>query len=299
MSTPLHLDVFVAPYKPVVGLMPPMSAGEPTFPATALSLISGERDAVLIDALLLPDEARRVVDWIRATGKNLTTIYITHGHGDHFFGLNTILDAFPNARGVTAAAVVPEAEGQLSPGLMQFWNALFPGQIREHPTVPDALDGDVIDLEGHELHIITVGQSDTGVSTIVHIPSLDAVIAGDVAYNGIHQWLAQTDHEKRMGWIASVEKIEALNPRIVVASHKRPDARDDDPATILSNTKTYIRDFDRSLSQSHSAQELVDRMVAIHGGLGNPYTLWTAAQGVFEQGQGASRNGLGAISLPK
>jgi glyoxylase-like metal-dependent hydrolase (beta-lactamase superfamily II) len=286
MSSPLRLDVFVAPYKPIVGLIPPMSQGEATWPATAVSLISGERDAVLIDALLVPEEAKRAVDWIRATGKNLTTIYITHGHGDHFFGLNTILAAFPKARAVTAAAVVPEAQGQLSPGLMQFWNAVFPGQLPEHPIVPEALDGDVIDLEGHELRIIIVGQSDTGVSTIVHIPSLGAVVAGDVAYNGIHQWLAQTDHAKRMGWIASVEKIEALEPMIVVASHKRPEARDDDPATILGNTKTYIRNFDQSLSESHSAQELVDRMMVLHGGLGNPYTLWTAAQGVFEQGQG-------------
>ena len=296
MSSPLHLDVFVAPYKPIVGLIPPMSEGKATWPATSVSLISGERDAVLIDALLVPEEAKRAVDWIRATGKNLTTIYVTHGHGDHFFGLNTILAAFPGARAVTAAAVVPEALGQLSPGLMQFWNAVFPGQIPEHPTVPDALDGDVIDLEGHELRIITVGQSDTGVSTVVHIPSLDAVIAGDVAYNGIHQWLAQTDHEKRMGWIASVEKIEALEPRIVVASHKRPDARDDDPAAILGNTRTYIRDFDRSLSESHSAQELVDRMMVLHGGRGNPYTLWTAAQGVFEQGQGAAAREHGEVA---
>jgi glyoxylase-like metal-dependent hydrolase (beta-lactamase superfamily II) len=290
MPGPLRLDVFVAPYKPIVGLIPPMSQGEATWPATAVSLISGERDAVLIDALITREEAERVVDWIRATGKNLTTIYITHGHGDHFFGLNKILAAFPKARAITAAAVVPEAQGQLSPGLMQFWNAVFPGQIPEHPIVPDALGGDVIDLEDHELRIIIVGQSDTGVSTIVHIPSLDAVIAGDVAYNGIHQWLAQTDHEKRMQWIASVEKIEALEPRIVVASHKRPDARDDDPATILGNTKSYIRNFDRSLSESRSAQELVDRMMVLHGGLGNPYTLLTAAQGVFEQGQGARRS---------
>jgi glyoxylase-like metal-dependent hydrolase (beta-lactamase superfamily II) len=286
MSSPLHLDVFVAPYKPIVGLIPPMSEGKATWPATSVSLISGEHDAVLVDSLLTPEEARRAVDWIRATGKNLTTIYITHGHGDHFFGLNTILAAFPDARAVTAPAVVPEARGQLSPALMRFWNAVFPGQIPEHPIVPEALDGDVIDLEGRALRIITVGQSDTGVSTIVHVPSLDAVIAGDVAYNGIHQWLAQTDHEKRMQWIASVEKIEALEPGIVVASHKRPDARDDDPAAILGNTKTYIRDFDQSLSESHSAQELVDRMMVLHGALGNPYTLWTAAQGVFEQGQG-------------
>ena len=215
---------------------------------------------------------------------------------DHFFGLNTILAAFPNARAVTAAAVVPEAEGQLGPELMGFWNAVFPGRIPEHPIVPDALEGNVIDLEGRELRILTVGQSDAPTTTIVHVPSLDAVVAGDVAYNGIHQWLAQTDREKRMQWIASVEKIEALEPKIVVASHKRSDARDDDPAGILGNTKTYIRNFDRSLSESRSAQELVDRMMVLHGGLGNPYTLWTAAQGVFEQGQGAAPRERGEVA---
>jgi glyoxylase-like metal-dependent hydrolase (beta-lactamase superfamily II) len=288
MASPLHLDVFVVPYKPIVALIPPMGEGEATWPATSVSLISGERDAVLIDALLTLEDAGRAVEWIQATGKNLTTIYITHGHGDHFFGLNTILDAFPDAKAVTAAAVIPDAKTQLSPDLLGFWNAVFPGQISEHPIVPEALDGDVIELEGHELRIITVGQSDTYPTTIVYIPSLDAVIAGDVAYNGIHQWLLATDHEKRMQWIASVEQIEALEPKIVVAGHKRPDARDDDPATILGNTKTYIRNFDRSLAESHSAQELVDKMMALEGDLGNPYTLWTAATGMFEQGQGAS-----------
>jgi len=288
MSSPLHLDVFVVPYKPIAGLIPPMSKGEPTWPATSVSLISGERDAVLIDAVLTPEDAGRLAEWIRASGKNLTTIYITHGHGDHFFGLNMLLAAFPDARAVTAAAVVPDAQGQLSPDLMKFWNAILPGQIPEHPIVPDALDGDVIDPEGHQLHIITVitvGQSDTAPSTIVHIPDLDAVAAGDVAYNGIHQWLADTDHEKRMQWIASGEQIEALDPAVVVASHTRPD---DGPRCRPRRHKTYIRDFDQSLSESHSAQELVDKMTALHGDLGNPYTLWTAAQGVFEQGQGAS-----------
>jgi glyoxylase-like metal-dependent hydrolase (beta-lactamase superfamily II) len=106
---------------------------------------------VLIDALLTPQDAGRVVDWIRATRKSLTTICITHGHGDHFFGLNTILDAFPDARAVTAAAVVPDARRQLSPELMGFWNAIFPGQIPERPIVPDALDGEVLDLEGQQL----------------------------------------------------------------------------------------------------------------------------------------------------
>jgi len=225
-----------------------MGAGEPTWPVSSVSLISG----------------------------------------DHFFGLNTILKAFPNARAVTTAAIGPEAQGQLGPEYMGFWNATFPGLIPEHPTVPVALDDDVIDLEGHELRIVNVGQADTAPSAIVYIPSLEAVIAGDVAYNGIHQWLAQTDDEKRLQWIASVEKIEALNPNIVVARHKNPEARDDDVASILGDTKTCIRDFNQSLSESRSPQELVDKMTVLHGNLGNPYTLWMAAQTVFQQGKGAS-----------
>ena len=199
-TNPLSLDVFVLPYKPIVGLIAPMGKGNATWPATAVSLISGERDAVLIDAAMTLEDARQIVDWIRATGKNLTTIYITHGHADHFFGLNTLLAAFPDARAVTEAAVVPEAQGQLSPELMWFWNAIFPGQIPEHPIVPDALDDRL---------------------------------------------------------------------------HPEPGRR-------------HLRDFNQSLSESDSAQELVDRMMVPHGDLGNPYTLWTAAQGVFEQGQGGS-----------
>jgi glyoxylase-like metal-dependent hydrolase (beta-lactamase superfamily II) len=288
MPNPIHLYVFVTPYKPIAGLVPPMSKGEATWPATSVSLITGERDAVLIDAALTTRDADQIVKWIEATGKNLTTIYITHGHGDHFFGLTPILSSFPEARAVTAAAVVPEAEGQLSPDHLQFWTTTFPGQIPAHLAVPGALGADVIDLEGHQLRVIPVAQADTALSTIVHIPDLNAVIAGDVAYNGIHPWLAFTDRDKRMRWIASLEQVEALDPRIVVAGHKRPDAPDDDPAAILGGTKAYLRDFERSLAGRHSAEGLVDKMMAVHGDLGNPYSLWTAAQAVFEQGQGAS-----------
>jgi glyoxylase-like metal-dependent hydrolase (beta-lactamase superfamily II) len=286
MSSPLHLDVFVVPYKPIVPFVTPMGPGEATWPATSNTLISADRDAVLIDTPLTPDNAARVADWIRAKGKNLTTIYITHGHGDHFFGLTTILAAFPNARPVTAAPIADVAKGQLSEAAMGFWNAILPGEIPEHPVVPEPLDGDVIDLAGHELRIINVGQADTAPTGIVHIPSLEAVVAGDVVYNGIHQYLSETDHEKRMRWIASIEQVEALAPKILVAGHKDPNARDDDPAAIVAGTKTYIRDFERSLDQSHSPQELVDKMMALHGGLGNPHTLWITAQSIFQQGQG-------------
>ena len=109
-----------------------------------------------------------------------------------------------------------------------------------------------------------------------------------MVYNGIHQWMAETDHESRTRWLASVEQVEALEPRIVVAGHKRPDARDDDPAAIFNATKAYILDFEQSLADSRSAQELVDKMTVLHGDRGNPYTLWTAAQAAFAQERGAA-----------
>jgi glyoxylase-like metal-dependent hydrolase (beta-lactamase superfamily II) len=96
MSSQLHFDVSV-PYKPIAGQMTPMGHGEATRPATCVSLISGEYDAVVIDADLAPTDCGAVVTWVRATGQNLTTIYITAGHGGHFFGMNTIPAAFPAA----------------------------------------------------------------------------------------------------------------------------------------------------------------------------------------------------------
>jgi glyoxylase-like metal-dependent hydrolase (beta-lactamase superfamily II) len=128
-----------------------------------------------------------------------------------------------------------------------------------------------------------IGQSDTSPSSVVHVPDLHAVVGGDVAYNGIHCWLAQTDHEKRGAWIESLDRIAALSPKIVVAGHKDPQARDDDPQAIIDATKTYIRDFDQLVTESASPRVLIDKMMQRHGERGNPYTLWTAAYGVSKQ----------------
>jgi glyoxylase-like metal-dependent hydrolase (beta-lactamase superfamily II) len=284
MASTIKLDVYVSPYKPIVSALPSWStAQQATWPASSVSLVTGEKEAVLVDALITRAEAERVVEWIRAKEKRLTTVYITHGHGDHFFGLNTILAAFPEAKAVALPEVVPFAQDQVSAGYMRFWNAFFPNQLPEHPRVPDPLHSGVIDLEGHELRPIMVGQSDTEPSSVVHVPDLDAVVGGDVAYNGIHCWLAQTDHEKRERWVASLDTIAALNPKIVVAGHKAPEARDDDPEAILTATKTYIRDFDKAVRESRTPEELIDTMMQLHGERGNQYTLWTAAAGVSQQ----------------
>jgi glyoxylase-like metal-dependent hydrolase (beta-lactamase superfamily II) len=298
----IRLDVYVSPYKPIASLLPRLGGdGRPvpvnrafpslgngrqaTFPASSASLISGEKEAVLIDALITTAEAELLVEWIRAKSKTLTTVYITHGHADHFFGLNTVLAVFPQAKALALPEVAPFARGQLA--RLGFWRALFPNQLAENLVVPEPMEDRVIYLEGHEIRPVVVGQSDTAPSTVVHVPDLDAVVGGDVAYNGIHCWLASTDHEKREGWLAALDIIERLNPKIVVAGHKDPATRDDDPRAILDATRTYIRDFDKAVAESATPEEVIDKMMRLHGERGNPYTLWVSADGVREQLGGA------------
>ena len=295
----IHLDVYVSPYKPIAGLLPRRgSDGRPvplnqafaswessglqaTFPASSASLISGEKEAVLIDALITTAEAQRLVEWIRAKRKTLTAVYITHGHADHFFGLSTVLAGFPQAKALVLPEVLPSVQGALAN--MAFWRSLIPSQFDENPILPEPMEDRVIHLEGHEIRPVVVGQGDTAPATVVHVPALDAVVGGDVAYNGIHCWLASTDREKRERWLAALDIIESLNPKIVVAGHKDPATRDDDPRAILDATRSYIRDFDQAVAESGTPEEVIDRMMRLHGKRGNPYTLWVSADGVREQ----------------
>jgi len=284
LASPLALDVYVAPYLPIQSFLPSWDANrQATWPASSVSLLSGEKEAVLIDALITNAEAANVVAWIREKKKTLTAVYITHGHGDHFFGLNTILAAFPEAKAVALPEVMPAIEAQVGPDQMAFWGGVFPDQIPERPRLPEAMQDGVITLEGRELRPIIVGQSDTFPSTVVHVPDLDAVVGGDVAYNGVHCWLAETDRDKRQGWLVSLDLIAALKPKVVVAGHKDPSTRDDDATSILDATRAYIRDFDANVDECGSPREIFDKMMQRYGDRGNPFSLWAAAEGVSQQ----------------
>src|ERR1700745_909728 len=83
--------------------------------ANTVTLIYGERDAILVDTFLSVQHSQELVDWIAESGKNLTTIYITHAHGDHFFGLKLLQDRFPNARAFATASAVARMQNQINP----------------------------------------------------------------------------------------------------------------------------------------------------------------------------------------
>ena len=185
-NTSLNWGVMVAPGRPLVTDDLPPGAKQRIFSPVSATLIFGERDAVLVDALLTIDQAVSLVNWIANTGKNLTTIYATHGHGDHFFGVGAMLERFPNAQFVARPEVIQKMREQISPAFHARWNARFPGQIFDCLIIAEELSGNSISLEGHELVSIPLGHTDTDNTTCLHVPSIGLVVAGDTAYNDVH-----------------------------------------------------------------------------------------------------------------
>src|SRR5207237_7766263 len=145
----LNWDVFVTPGIPIVTRDLPPGVREAYFQAMASTLIYGVRDAVLVDTFMTVKQANALADWVAAKGKNLTAIYITHGHGDHWFGIGTLLERFPGARAVATPNVVKRMRQQASPEAVKIWKARVPDQIPDRLVIAEELVGNVIDLEGH------------------------------------------------------------------------------------------------------------------------------------------------------
>lgn len=276
-SAQLEWDVFVAPPKPVVTDDLPPGFPRLMWSPISATLISGKRDAVLVDPLMTVEESHALSDWIGATGKSLTTIYVTHGHGDHSFGINTLRERFPDARAIATPRVLQHMHKQAAPDFFRsFWNSRFPRQLPGEIVFPDALEGDEFDLEGHDLVPVDLGHTDTDDTTCLYVPSIGLVVAGDAAYNDVHVYLAESSPQGRREWIAALDKIESLRPRAVVAGHKRA-GNDDDPR-IIEETRKYIRDFDRVVEETATARELYDAMRALYPDRVNPGALWLSAR---------------------
>jgi len=279
MSNALNWEVFVSTEAPVVTNDLPPGATERRWSPISSTLISGQRDAVLVDTFVTIEQNRSLADLLASSGKNLTTIYATHGHGDHFFGVNIIRERFPNVRFVASPEVIAVMRRQSSKDVLDsFWNPRFPGQIETNPAIAEELVEGAIQLEGRELVSVPLGHTDTDNTTCLHVPSIGLVVAGDAAYNDVHLYLAESNPDTRNEWISALDTIESLKPRTVVAGHKRP-GRDDVPK-IIEETRQYIRDFDRVASITESAEQLYHDMRALYPNRLNSGALWSSARGI-------------------
>lgn len=251
-----------------------------TFSPTTSTLITGDTEAVLVDTQYLERDVMEVIERIDASGKALTTIFITHGHFDHYFGLEMLLARYPDVRAVASPAVAAYIARGIS-AERDSAAAFFGGQALDNTVVPESLDAGILRLDDAELRVIELEQADIGPTAIVHIPSIGAVVAGDAIYNGVNPFLAASSPSDWPKWVASVDQIAALNPTTVVAGHKSPTRGNE--ATCVGETRDYLTRFIDFFETSSDSRELVQRMTELYPDHLNPSALVMSAVTAFRR----------------
>jgi glyoxylase-like metal-dependent hydrolase (beta-lactamase superfamily II) len=275
MATPskLSYEVFISDPIPFSDTDKAPNGDRRMFQPISSTLIFGVRDAVLVDPPMTIEQTDRVAQWIEKSGKRLVHIYITHGHGDHWFGTGPLLRRFTGASAYAAAGTIEvmrkHADREFRAAV---WDKSFPDQIPDSPVLATTPVGNRFELEGNELRIVEVGHTDTDQSTVLYVPSIGLVVAGDVIYNGYHQYLAETEDGGLDKWMKAVDMVAALQPIHVVAGHKNKALKDD--PKIVAETRRYLEDAKRLIGTSHSALEFYNAMIEVYPERLNPSALW-------------------------
>jgi glyoxylase-like metal-dependent hydrolase (beta-lactamase superfamily II) len=245
----------------------------------ATTLILGDHDAVLVDVPFTRKQVARVGDWVESFGKRLAYIYATHGHGDHWFGTDLLLQRFPGATAYATEGTIRLMHKQATAGRAERWDLDFPGLIPDSPVIYRPIPPEGFELEGHRLVAIETGHTDTDDTTVLHVPSIGLVVAGDVAYNGVHQYLLESAGGGIEAWLKAIDKVAALSPRAVVAGHKNRDLPDD--PVILEQTRDYLLDARRLLADKPSPREFFDQMIERYPDRLNVGPVWYGAAGLL------------------
>lgn len=250
-----------------------LPSGEPIVSSPITStLIYGRTDAILVDPPMSIGQTREVVDWIARSGKQLKYIYITHGHGDHWAGTKQILSRFPDAIPYATPETIKHMHEQITPERRKMFERDFPGQLGDTPVLARPMPAGGLDLEGNSILAVDVGHTDTDDSTVLYVPALRLVAAGDAVYNGVHLFLLEGGGGGLDAWLRALDKIDALQPQIVIAGHKNR-ALKDDPRTI-AETRRYLLDVKRLLASKPKPLDYYQQMVALYPAHLNPGPLW-------------------------
>ncbi|MEV7605778.1 MBL fold metallo-hydrolase [Paenarthrobacter sp. NPDC089322] len=245
-----------------------------TSPLT-LTLISGERDAVLVDAPYTFGQIARVRGWLEDSGKRLAFIYITHGHGDHWLGAEELLKDFPGVPVYATEGTLAMMRTEAVDGRAQFWDRSLPGLIPPSSVIAQPVPVEGLCLEGEALEPIVLGHTDTDDTTALWVPSIRLVVAGDAIYNGAHQMLLETGNGGLEAWLAAIDVIESLDPLHVVSGHKAPGAPDD--PRCIQETRQYLLDSREALDRAQTPQNFYDEMLRLYPHRVNASPVWYGA----------------------
>ena len=272
----LTYDVFVNDPPPQDGLLP---NGEPKrFSPEASTLIYGSKDAVLTDPAMTADQARALGDWVASKGRNLTDIFITHGHGDHWFAAGPLAERF-GARVVASAGTIAQMHANVAMRPL-LWDNVYQG-IPPTPVTAGTVPDNRFTLEGHDLVIVEVGDTDSADTTVLHVPDLDLLVAGDVIYNGVHMYLAQSVVVGGFGpWRDAIDKVEALRPRHIVAGHQNKQL-DDDAVRTIAETRQYLDDAEELLRTENTAVDFFNAKIERYPNHLGRTVLWAGASAIY------------------
>ena len=221
-------------------------------------IVEGEHEVMLVDAQLTKTSAEKVLQEIRETKKPLSIIYISHEHADHFLGLEVFKEAYPGVRIIATSAVVDRINQVYQAKLDKWQKILGPGASSRLVGI-SKFDGNTIDFEGSRIEIIKDIQGDTDQNTMLWIPGQCILIAGDVLFDDIHVYTAETDSKARAKWLDTLKKIRELKPLLVVPGHSKPGAALD-ASTAVDFTERYLLAFEEELKTARDPQGLIDAM---------------------------------------
>lgn len=240
-------------------------------------LISGAKEAILIDAGFTFPDGKALVDAIKASGKKLTAIYVSQSDPDYYFGLTPLKAAFPEVRVIAASATIAAIKGSVDKKL-----ATWGPQLKENGpqtladvVIPEAFDGHALHLEGHAIDIIDAN----GLTNRRYLwaRSLNAIFGGVLVFSGTHVWTADTaTAEARALWIKNLDAMTARKPATVIAGHLAPGAAID--ASALTFTRDYLVVFEEELSKANNSAELIAAMTKRYPNLGMGIALQIGAK---------------------
>ena len=218
-------------------------------------LLSGPSEALLIDGGFTYPDGRALAEAIKATGKTLTTIYISQSDPDYYFGLKPVREAFPHARVIAASATVEAIKGNVDKKLAAWGPKLNDNgpQTQADIVFPEAFDGPTLTVDGETVEIVPA----EGLANrrYLWVPSLNAVFGGVLIFSGVHVWTADTPtREQRAAWIANLDKIAARNPSIVIPGHMDPVAATG--VAAIDHTKAYLLAFEEELAKGGDSTTL-------------------------------------------
>ena len=221
-------------------------------------IIEGAHEVMLVDAQLTKTNAERVLEEIQKTKKPLSIIYITHEHADHFLGLEVFRNAYPGVRIIANSAVVDRIN-KVYQEKIDKWKQLLGAGATSHVVAIEKFDGDSIKFESFEIEVIKNVQGDTDQNTMLWIPEQRILITGDVVFNNMHVYTAETDTQARGQWLNSLNKIRELKPSVIIPGHSKIGAPLD-ASTAVDFTENYLLAFDEELKKAKDPDSLMNAM---------------------------------------